>query len=240
MIRRVLAQARFETTLAVRQPERMLVVFGVPVGMLVLFSTIDVLPADAGHTESFLVPGMLALSIISTAMVSLGVSTGFERQQGVLKRLGMTPLRRGGLLAAKLIAVLCVQVVQVVVIAGVGLALGWRPGGSLAAAALIVVLGTGAFAGVGFGLAGRLPAEVNLAVSNAAFLVLLFVGGVAVPLSSFPSAIRVAARALPAEPLATGLRDALSGAGVDTGRLAILGAWAVASCLLATLTFRWD
>ena len=44
---------------------------------------------------------MLALAVMSTAMVSLGIATGFERRYGVLKRLGSTPLGRSGLLSAK-------------------------------------------------------------------------------------------------------------------------------------------
>src|SRR3712207_6849089 len=48
----------------------------------------------------FLAPGVLALAVMSTAMVSLAIATGFERQYLVLKRLGTTPLGRPALLAA--------------------------------------------------------------------------------------------------------------------------------------------
>ena len=69
---------------------------GIPLGLLVFFSLVDVLPKPAGinHPVDFLAPGILALAVMSTAMVSLGIATGFERQYGVLKRLGVTPLGR--------------------------------------------------------------------------------------------------------------------------------------------------
>ena len=59
-------------------------------------------------------------------MVSLGIATGFERRYGVLKRLGSTPLSRGGLLVAKTATVLLLEVVQFVLVIVTGLALGWN------------------------------------------------------------------------------------------------------------------
>ena len=47
-------------------------------------------------------PGILALAVMSTSMVSLGIATGFERGYGVLKRLRSTPLGRPRLLSAKI------------------------------------------------------------------------------------------------------------------------------------------
>src|SRR5205085_1992665 len=82
------------------------------------------------HPVDFLVPGMLALAVMSTAMVSLGIATGFERRYGVLKRLGATPLSRAGLLAAKTIDVLAIEVLQAAVIIATGAALGWDVGGA--------------------------------------------------------------------------------------------------------------
>ena len=49
----------------------------------------------------FVVPGIIALAVMSTAFTGLAIATGFERKYGVLKRLGATPLPRSGLIAAK-------------------------------------------------------------------------------------------------------------------------------------------
>ena len=98
------AQVRAEVSLSLRQGEQLLVSMGIPLLLLVFFSLVDVLPKPAGVEDpvDFLAPGILALAVMSTAMVSLGIGTGFERQYGVLKRLGTTPLGRGRWVAAKL------------------------------------------------------------------------------------------------------------------------------------------
>ena len=53
----------------------------------------------------FLLPVTLALAVIATSLVNLGIATAYERSYGVLKRLGGSPLGRAGLLAAKIGAV---------------------------------------------------------------------------------------------------------------------------------------
>src|SRR5436305_4683339 len=124
--------------LTLRRGESVLLALGIPVGLLVFFSVVDLGFTDsaAKHPVDFLAPGILALAVMSTAMVSLGIATGFERQYGVLKRLGSTPLGRPRLLAAKTIAILAVEVLQVAVLVGVAALLGWSPAatGSVAAA----------------------------------------------------------------------------------------------------------
>ena len=59
--------------------------------------------------------------------MNLAIGTGFEREYGVLKRLGATPLGRPRLLAAKTLAILAVEVVQVVGALGAGAGAGLGP-----------------------------------------------------------------------------------------------------------------
>ena len=61
-------------------------------------------------------------------MVALGIQMAFERSALVLEAAGTTPVRRGDVVRAKILATLAVLVVQVVVIAGVGSALGLAAG----------------------------------------------------------------------------------------------------------------
>ena len=239
-MKRVLAQTRVELALTLRRGESVLLSLGIPVLLLVFFSVVDVLPTGTDDPVDFLAPGVLALAVMSTAMVGLGIATGFERQYGVLKRLGSTPLGRPALLAAKTLAILAVEVLQVAVLAGVALALGWRPDGSVVAFVPAMLLATVAFAGLGLLMAGALRAEATLAVANGAYLLLLVLGGMAYPLSKLPQAVQDIARVLPAAPLAECLRSALTGAGIPGARLAILIGWAVITPLLAARSFRWE
>ncbi|MGH2760008.1 MAG: ABC transporter permease [Actinomycetota bacterium] len=240
MIRRVLAQTRVEVVLTLRRGESLLVVAGIPVGILVFFTGVDVLPHGTGRAVDFLVPGVLALSVISSAMTSLGIATGFERHSGVLRRLGLTPLGRDGLLIAKAVSILVVVAIQAVAVGAVGAGLGWRLQGPVGPSISLVVLGVVTFAGLGLLLAGRLRAELNLALANALFLVFLFLGGIVVPLSELPDGLAAVAGILPAEPFASALRSSLQAAPVDVADLATLGAWALGACGLAAVTFRWE
>jgi hypothetical protein len=148
-MKRVVAQTRVELALTLRRGESVLLSLGIPVMLLVFFSFVDVLPTGTDDPVDFLAPGVLALAVMSTAMVGLGIATGFERQYGVLKRLGSTPLGRPALLAAKTLAIVAVEVLQVAVLAGVALALGWRPSGSVIAFVPAMLLATAGFAGLG-------------------------------------------------------------------------------------------
>jgi ABC-2 type transport system permease protein len=241
-----LAQVRAETWMTLRRGETLLLVVGIPVVFLAFFSTVHVLPTGAERAVTFLVPGILSLAVMSTAMVSLGIATGFERGYGVLKRLGCTPLGRPRLLAAKITTILLVEVVQAAVLVPVGLGLGWSPGGSGADATAgqalgVALLATVAFGGLGLLLAGVLRAEVNLAAANGLYLVLLLLGGMIVPLSRLPSGLAAFSRVLPAAALSDGLHASLgTGASVPLEAWVVLVVWAVCAPAAAALTFRWE
>jgi ABC-2 type transport system permease protein len=207
----------------------------------VFFSKVDsTIPDGFSNAVDFLVPGVLSLAVMAAAMVSLGIATGFERRYGVLKRLGSTPLSRGGLLTAKTVTVLLFELIEAVLIVIVGIALGWNVDGGLFAALGLLLIGTVAFAGIGLLMAGTLRAEANLAAANALFLVLLFLGGMAYPLDKLPGAMQAFAKALPAAALSDTVRSVLSSQPFPTGQLAVLIAWAVVAPLAAARWFRWE
>ena len=238
--RALVAQSRAETVLQLRRGENMIVTLVVPLGVLVFFAKVDTISTDFAHPVDFLVPGVLALSVMAAAMVSLGIATGFERRYGVLKRLGSTPLSRSGLLVAKTATVVAIEIVQVILVVLVGVAIGWNVSGGIFAAVGLLLLGTIAFAGIGMLMAGTLRAEANLAAANALFLVLLFLGGMAYPLSKLPAGLEDFAKLLPAAALSETVRAVLTAQPFPVGEFVVLIAWAVAAPLLAARYFRWE
>jgi ABC-2 type transport system permease protein len=237
-----LAVLKVELVLAARRGETLLLTLGIPLGLLVFFSLVDVLPLPDGVEDpvDFLAPGVLALAILSTGMVQTAIGVAFERQYGVLKRLGVTPLGRPRLLAAKLVGVLVVELVQVAVIGAAALALGWSPSPAAGAVLGAVALGTAAFGGLGLLMAGRLRGEVTLAAANGLYLVLLLLGGMVFPLGELPGALRSFAELLPAAALSDVLGAAAIGEVADARWWLTLAAWAVAAPVAAALTFRWE
>jgi ABC-2 type transport system permease protein len=222
--------------LAVRRGESVLITLVVPVVLLIFFGAVAASPPD------FLVPGLLALAVMSTSMVSLGIATAYERYYGALKRLLGSPLPRVSLLAAKTLGVLCIEIVQIVLLLAIArLAFGWTPSGSPLEALVALALGSAAFAGLGLLMAGALRAEATLAVANGLYLVFLLLGGFILPLERLPGAIGVVAHALPAAALTDATRAALSSSTQGVLEpLALLAAWAVVGIGAAALTFRAD
>lgn len=245
-MRPLLAQARAEVALTLRRGESLLLALGIPVLLLGFFSNVHVLPTDdvagvGGDPVRFLFPGVAALAVMSTAMVSLAIATGFERHYRVLKRLGATPLGRPRLIGAKATAVLAVEVLQLVVLAVEATVLGFRLGDASWAPAIgAVLLATVAFAGIGMLLAGTLPAMTTLASANGLYLVLLLLSGMVVPLAELPDGVASVARALPSGALADALHAALRGAAVPGQAWAVLAVWAVAAPAVAARVFRWE
>jgi ABC-2 type transport system permease protein len=240
----LLAQIKAEVFMTLRRGETLLLTVGIPVLFLIFFSTVHVVSTPTAKAVDFFVPGVLALAVMSTAMVSLGIATGFERGYGVLKRLGSTPLGRPRLLGAKIITILAVLAVQAVILIPVGLILGWNPGGSgscLLSAVGVVLLATIGFAGIGLFMAGTLKPEVNLAAANGLYLVFLLLGGMIVPIGKLPSGLASVAKLLPPDALSAGLHASLgAGAAVPPLSWAVLAVWAIAAPLAAAFTFRWE
>ncbi|MFL6240818.1 MAG: ABC transporter permease [Actinomycetes bacterium] len=238
--RMLVAQTAMEVRLTLRRGESLLLVALIPVVLLVGFSTMHVVDITGSRVD-FVVPGILALAVMSTAFTGQAIATGFERQYGVLKLLGATPLPRWVLLVAKTLGVLLVEMLQVALVVAVGFALGWHPHGNAAAVVALLVLGTAAFSGLGLLMAGTLRAEATLAAANLVYVVLLLVGGVLFPLSKYPAGARHLFEALPIAALSQGLRDVLrSGVDAPTHDWIVLVVWALAALVAAAFTFRWE
>lgn len=241
-MKRVTVQLRAETMLVIRNGEQLLLTLIIPVLLLVFFSKVDVLPSGPQEPADFLLPGVIALAVMSTAMVSLGIATGFERSYLVLKRLGATPLRRGELVTAKMLSVFAIELLQALILLPLGLALGWETGdGNVLLVLPAVLLGTAAFTGIGLTLAGSLRGEINLAAQNGLYLVLLLLGGMVIPMSSLPGPLRAVAELLPSSALADILRDSLTGVGNRPGASwIVLATWSAVAPAVAARRFRWS
>lgn len=261
---RVWAHARMELRLLLRSGESLLVTFGVPLGILVLFGSTELVPTDHADPLDFLVPGVLAVAILSTGFVAQAIQTGFERKYGVLKRLGASPLTRPQYLAGKAVAVATIVAAQIAVLLGVGLLLGWRPGTTPADGEVMhlvllcepllgctgpgqpllwllpvgVLLGSAVFTALGLALAGAIRAELVLAGSNALYLVMVALSDLVFDL---PAAADPFVLLLPSGALGVVLRRALDGPGGATVlALVVLLGWGVLAVVVAARTFRWE
>src|SRR5438128_7929449 len=240
--RQIAAQAQVELLLTLRRSESVLITLIVPVLLLIFFASLNIVPTSSGKAVDFLLPGILALAIMAAGMVSLGIATAYERHYGVLKRLGSSPLPRSGLIIAKVISILILEVIQVLILLGVAIMLyGWQLSGTPGLALLTLALGTVTFAALGLAMAGALRAELTLAGANALFLLFILLGGGILPLSHLPAPLAAIAQVLPAAALTQALQATMSNGVPFPGfSLSVLAIWAVVILVVAIRTFRWE
>jgi ABC-2 type transport system permease protein len=238
--RQLRAQAAMELRLTLRNGEQLLLTIIIPTVLLILFASAPIADLPKPRID-FLVPGVLALAVMSTAFTGQAIGTGFERKYGVLRRLGTTPMARSTLLLAKTASVLGVEALQVILICVVGVLYGWSPHGDPAAVIVLLLLGTAAFSSLALLMAGTLRAEATLAAANLIYLVLLVLGGVIFPLTDFSSGVRQVLELLPISALSNGLRVVLvTGGAVPLHDWVTLVVWTVLGSAAAARWFRWD
>jgi ABC-2 type transport system permease protein len=248
-IARVTAMLEMELRLTSRRLENLFVTLLLPAVLLIFFGSVEILPdAETALPGTApidgVLPAVLATAIVAAGLVNLGISTGFERSYGVLKRLGASPLTRGQLMAGKVGTILVVETIQVILLVGLAVGIfGWAPGPgwSPPVVVLAVALGTAAFSALGLLFAGTLRAEATMALTNALFLLGILLGGLLVPAHQLPGLLGALASLLPTAALADALRIGL---GASTGDLVeplgVLALWAVGTSLLTARTFRWE
>lgn len=235
--RRALTHGLTEARLLIRNGEQLLLALVIPIGILVAGRVIGGQFGDL----NVLAPSVLALAVWSSAFTSTAIATGFERRYGVLERLSATPLRRSGLLTGKAIAVGLVTLGQFVVLAVVGLLLGWRPDlrlGPSLLALLLAFLGAATFCCLALILAGTLRAEATLALANLIYLIFVVCGAVILPVARYPEAVQPIITLLPTAALGEGLRDWSAGT-VNGFSFLIMIVWLAASALTARKVFSW-
>lgn len=232
---RVLRQAAFEATVALRNGEQLLLTLVLPALVLVGVTRVRSLDLGTGPRPALALGGVIALAVVSTAFTGQAIGTGFDRRNGVLRLLATSPLGRSGLLAGKVLAVLVLVVVQVLVLGLIALPLGWSPTAGALAALPALLLGVAAFTSLGLLLAGTVRAEGTLAVANFVWVLLLAGGGLVLP-----SPLGPVAAALPSGALGTAVREALAAGTVAVGPLVVLAVWAVLCTLACARWFRWE
>lgn len=177
----------------------------------------------------FVLPGLLAMGLLQFTMVGIAGSVARSRELRVLRRLTATPLSPSAYLVAQVLARLVLAVAQVLVMLGVGLALGAQVRGSLLWLLALATLGNLTFLLLGLAVAGRV--HTVDAANNLAGLVtapLMFLSGMFFPVASLPDAVQTVASLLPITPLIDAMRAvALDGVGLAAlgSELALLIGW---------------
>jgi ABC-type multidrug transport system permease subunit len=192
----------------------------------------------------FLIPGLLGMNLMGSAMWGLGFAIVDARRKKLMKRLISTPMPRHDYLLSFVLARLLLLVVEVGVLLAFGAWVFQVPvRGSMLELAALCVLGSLAFSALGLLVASRAQTiEAVSGLMNTVMMPMWIVSGVFFSAQRFPGALQPAIRALPLTALIDALRaNMLQGAGLAqvAPQLGVLGVWLVVSFTLALKLFRW-
>jgi len=193
----------------------------------------------------FLLPGIVALSIMISAVIGLATVLVDWRQRGILRRLKLTPIPLAEFFAARIAASLVVAVMQVVVLLAFGrIVFGIHISSTAWAGIPVALAGCLCFLAMGFAIGSTVSSpETGDAVSNVVTNPMMFLSGVFFPVAAMPSFVQVIARVLPLYYLANGLRDTTVRGLSLTHVAGDIGVLLAATAVLAAVslrTFRWE
>jgi ABC-2 type transport system permease protein len=166
-----------------------------------------------------------------------------QRDAGILKRLGGTPMRRWVFVAGKALSASALVFIETALIFAVGLVSTdvtvagswWLLGGML-------LLGTFTLAALGFVVSNLTGSPDGAVVAvHAIYIPMLLLCGAFVPVEALPGVLQIVAKVFPLTYFATPFRRVMTeGAGLAAvGRdLVVLAAWTVGSWIVAVKTLK--
>jgi ABC-2 type transport system permease protein len=244
-------QARYDLLTSLRNPRARFFTFFFPIVLLIVFTGVfghghAVVDGVQVKLSRFYVPGILAMSIVVASYANLVIAISALRENGVLKRRRATPVPPALLIAGQAIAtVVVVAIMGTLLLLIAKLLYGVDVAATgLAAMAITAVIGTLAFACIGYAVSGLVGSpEAAQPIVQATMLPLWFISGVFIPTSNLSSALRRVASLFPVEHLADGMhlasvQSSFSSA-VSTSDLLALAAWGVAAAVFCAWRFSW-
>jgi len=199
---------------------------------------------NQGYTD-FLIPGIIALSVMQTGLFTVLYTFVHLRQRGILRRLKATPLRAGDFLAAQVGTRLILAAAQTLILVLIAL-LVFRIHiyGNVGWLLLVAVVGAAVFLALGFAISGSTGSVESAApIANAIGLPMIVLSGVFFSRGGMPGWLHGVTDLLPLTYLVDALRHiSYDGFGLLDVRTDLLGlgAWLIVSGALAVRLFRWE
>lgn len=233
-----------------RNPQSAFFTFVLPLALLAILGTVDSgpLPGQPGvRSVDALVPGIVVFGLLAAAYGNLASSIAVLRDEGVLKRIRITPLRPTTYLAGHIVSSLVIAAfLSVTTIAG-----GWLlfdvhlQARAIPGVVLALVIGAACLCALGLAVSGFIPnGQAAAPITNATYVPLAIVSGVFYPMHGLPAWLDFVVGLFPVRRIADALRagfDPVHQAPVARpADLAVLAIWLLAGVLIAQRSFRWD
>lgn len=207
--------------------------------------TLSTMHGRAETYVDFLLPGVIAMSIMQMGIFGVAFSFVSLKKRGILRRLSATPIRPNDFVIGQILMRLVVVVVQISLLVAVGiLFLGVHFGGSLIDMFVLGVFGAVVFLAIGFAIAGVSKSEDQVApLANVVAMPMILLCGVFFSRSGLPDLVHVMTGFLPLTYLADGMRAiAIEGATMSEVLPDLTGLvlWGVLAGAGAIRFFRWE
>lgn len=192
----------------------------------------------------FLIPGLLALTIMQISVAGSGYNIVEYRRKGILKRLFVTPIRSSDFITGIVLARLVITVVQVAFLLAVAVVLLKVPvAGNVLELAVLILVGSAIFLCLGFCMGSLAKTQqAIMLLGNLITLPQIFLSGVFFSVDSMPDLLQPVARMLPLTFLVTSIRDnVVNGVSLAEQMPTVLGlvVWLAIGLTLAIRLFRW-
>jgi ABC-2 type transport system permease protein len=239
----VTAFARFEIRRTLRDSKFMFFLVAMPALLYLLLAGFTHSGRENGLAApvAFMV-AMMCYATIGAACYAIGPPLAAERARGWIRQLQIMPLAGSSWLAVKLVqgALLILPGVAVVgVAAAITQSLGLTPARWLALGAVLLA-GSLPFTVLGLVIGQALDGQTASSATLFIVLGLSFAGGLLIPDSQLPSALRHAAVVLPSRQLADLARAAAAGHSPALVAVGVLAAWTLAAAGAALVLRRRD
>lgn len=244
-------QVRYQNRIFFRNPMAAFFTLFFPLMIFVVFSLMfgnQEIEHLGVTTAQYYAPSMAVFAAVSATYTNLAVTTAYQRDQGILKRIRGAPLPAAVYMGGKIISAIMVATISVVIMMTIGVAFYGVHiyAATLPSAITTFAVGVATFAALGLLVAAVVPTgEAATAVANATLLPLAFFSGVfIVPSTEAPAWLDTVANIFPlkhfVEPFVAAFNPQTVGGGWDWASLAYMTLWGVVAVGLAIRWFKWE
>lgn len=247
----LLRQTRYQNLIFFRNPTAAFFTLFFPLMIFVVFSLIfgnediDYLGVTVAQ---YYAPALAVFAAVSATYTNLAVTTAYQRDEGILKRIKGTPLPPIVYMGGKIVSAVMIAVIAVVIMMSIGVIFYGVQiyARTFAAASLTFLVGVGCFAALGLMVAALVSSgEGATAVTNATLLPLAFFSGVfIVPSEDAPAWLDTVANFFPlkhfVEPFTSAFNPQLTGSQFHWESLAYMALWGIVAMFIAVKYFRWE
>jgi ABC-2 type transport system permease protein len=237
-----MAQSKAEALRLIRSPFFLLFSIGMPLTFYSLFAVLNGADTQIGHTTwgAYSLMSMTAFSLIGTAAGQFGIRLAYERKEGLLKLLKLTPMPMAAWAAAKMVSHLLVHVFIIVVMFSFSaIVFGTEmPAGQWMMSGVWLLLGSIPFLALGLLLGTIKSPEAATAISNLVYMGISVAGGLWMPLSTFPEWMQKLGQWLPSHAYANTSWTILAGGASVWSDIAVLAGYGIVFLAAAVFLFN--